>query len=54
MAERSPPEAAGSGGTPGLMSIKLPQFWQNALAAWFRTVEVQFIIRAVTDPVDKY
>jgi hypothetical protein len=54
MAESGPP-AAGSGSvTPGLASIKLPQFWQNTPAAWFRTLDVQFVIRAVTDPVEKY
>jgi hypothetical protein len=54
MVEGGSPAAASGGVTPGLASIKLPQFWQNALAAWFRTVEAQFMIRAITDPVDKY
>jgi hypothetical protein len=54
MAKSGPPAAGGGGVTLSLASIKLPQFWQNAPAAWFRTVEAQFVIRAVTDPVDKY
>jgi hypothetical protein len=54
MAESGPLTVGGGGVTPCLASIKLPQFWQNAPAAWFRTVEAQIVIRAVTDPIDKY
>jgi hypothetical protein len=53
MAEDGSPAATG-GVTPGLASIKLPPFWHNAPAAWFRTVEAQFMIRAITNPIDKY
>jgi hypothetical protein len=40
--------------SPGLSSVRLPPFWPNSLAAWFRTVEAQFIVRAITDTVDRY
>jgi hypothetical protein len=38
----------------GLASVKLQSFWPNSPAAWFNNVEAQFIVRDITDPVDKY
>jgi hypothetical protein len=40
--------------SPGLSSVRLPPFWPNSPAAWFRTVEAQFMVRAISDPVDRY
>jgi hypothetical protein len=40
--------------SPGLSSVRLPPFWPNSPAAWFRTVKAQFMVRAITDPVDCY
>jgi hypothetical protein len=52
--QNGPPAAIAVAPSPGLASIRLPPFWPNSLAAWFRTVEAQFVIRAITDPVDRY
>jgi hypothetical protein len=38
----------------GLASVKLQSFWPNSPAAWFNNAEAQFIVRDITDPVDKY
>jgi hypothetical protein len=38
----------------GLAAVKLPPFWPNSPAAWFRTVEAQFVVRGIADPVDRY
>jgi hypothetical protein len=35
-------------------SIRLPPFWSNSPAAWFRTAEAHFTLRGVTDPVEKF
>jgi hypothetical protein len=37
-----------------LSSVKLPPFWPNNPAAWFRSVEAQFIVKGVTLVADKY
>jgi hypothetical protein len=34
--------------------VKLQSFWPNSPAAWFNNAEAQFIVRDITDPVDKY
>jgi hypothetical protein len=34
--------------------LRLPRFWANSPAAWFRTAEAQFALRRVTDPLEKY
>jgi hypothetical protein len=46
--------AAAAAVSPGLSSIKLPPFWHNSPAAWFQTVEAQFVVRGVPDPIDRY
>jgi hypothetical protein len=35
-------------------SIRLPPFWSNLPAAWFRTAEAHFTLRGVTDLVEKF
>jgi hypothetical protein len=37
-----------------LSSVKLPPFWPNNPAAWFRSVEAQFVVKGVTAAADKY
>jgi hypothetical protein len=37
-----------------LSSVKLPPFWPNNPAAWFRSVEAQFVVKNVTSAADKY
>jgi hypothetical protein len=37
-----------------LSSVKLPPFWPSNPAAWFRSVEAQFVIKGVTAAADKY
>jgi hypothetical protein len=55
MAENSNTAAAtAASSSPGLSSVRLPPFWPNSPAVWFSTVEAQFIVRAITDPVDCY
>jgi hypothetical protein len=45
--------AASAGGT-GACSVRLPRFWTNSPAAWFRTADAQFALRRVSDPLEKY
>jgi hypothetical protein len=55
MAENSnAASTAAASSSHGLSSDRLPPFWSNSPAAWFRTIEAQFIVRAITDPVDHY
>jgi hypothetical protein len=35
-------------------SIRLPPFWSNSPAAWFKTAEAHFMLRGITDPVEKF
>jgi hypothetical protein len=37
-----------------LSSVKLPPFWPNNPAAWFRSVEAQFVVKGVMAAADKY
>jgi hypothetical protein len=37
-----------------LSSVKLPPFCPSNPAAWFRSVEAQFVIKGVTAAADKY
>jgi hypothetical protein len=46
------PPAAGA--PPALGQIKLPPFWPEDPASWFRLAEGQFALRNVNDPVTKY
>jgi hypothetical protein len=46
--------AIGAALSRGLASMKLQSFWPNSQAVWFNNVEAQFIIRDITDLVDKY
>jgi hypothetical protein len=39
---------------PSAASIRLPLFWSNSPAAWFRTAKAHFTLRGVTDPVEKF
>jgi hypothetical protein len=52
----TPPAAstAASAGGMGACSVRLPRFWSNSPAAWFRTADAQFALRRVTDPLEKY
>jgi hypothetical protein len=45
------PAAAGA---LGAFSVRLPRFWTNSPAVWFRTADAQFALRRVTDPVEEY
>jgi hypothetical protein len=38
----------------GLAAVRLTPFWSNSPAAWFRAAEAQFVIRGVTDPLEKF
>jgi hypothetical protein len=44
--------AAASAG--GAASVRLPPFWPNSPAAWFRSAEAQFVIKRVTSAIEKY
>jgi hypothetical protein len=46
--------AASSAGGTGACSVRLPRFWTNAPAVWFRTADAQFALRRVSDPLEKY
>jgi hypothetical protein len=35
-------------------SVTLPTFWPNNPAAWFRSVEAQFVVKGVTEAADRY
>jgi hypothetical protein len=35
-------------------AVRLMPFWSNSPAAWFRAAEAQFVIREVTDPLEKF
>jgi hypothetical protein len=37
-----------------LSSVKLPPFWPSNPAAWFCSVEAQFVVKGVTSAADKY
>jgi hypothetical protein len=38
----------------GAASVRLPPFWPNSPAAWFRSAEAQFVIKRVTSAIEKY
>jgi hypothetical protein len=38
----------------GAASVRLPPFWPNSPAAWFRSAEAQFMIKRVTSAIEKY
>jgi hypothetical protein len=46
--------AAAAGAPSGAYNLRLPRFWANSPAAWFRTAEAQFALRRVSDPLEKY
>jgi hypothetical protein len=48
------PAAAAAGAPSGAHNLRLPRFWANSPAAWFRTAEAQFALRRVSDPLEKY
>ncbi len=47
-----PPPVAGT--PPAIGQIKLPPFWPEDPASWFRLAEEQFALRNVVDPVTRY
>jgi hypothetical protein len=47
-------DAAAAASSGNISSVKLPPFWNNSPAAWFRTVEAQFVVKNITDEMDKY
>jgi hypothetical protein len=60
MTDRQQQPAAANAATPaaensarGTAAVRLMPFWSNSPATWFRAAEAQFIIRGVTDPLDK-
>jgi hypothetical protein len=50
--QQPPPPAAGA--PPAIGQIKLPPFWPEDPASWFRLAEGQFALRNVADPVTRY
>jgi hypothetical protein len=50
--QQPPPPAAGA--LPAIGQIKLPPFWPEDPASWFRLAEGQFALRNVADPVTRY
>jgi hypothetical protein len=52
--ENGNPPAAAAGAVSGAHNLRLPRFWANSPAAWFRTAEAQFALRRVSDPLEKY
>ncbi len=50
--QQPPPPAAGA--PPAIGQIKLPAFWPEDPASWFRLAEGQFALRNVADPVTRY
>jgi hypothetical protein len=53
MADQQEP---GHEGAPGghMTAVKLPPFWHRSPASWFRTVEALFMLKGVTDNVERY
>jgi hypothetical protein len=55
MAENEQQDAAATAATASNVSaVKLPPFWPNSSANWFRSVEAMFVLKRITDPLDKY
>jgi hypothetical protein len=50
--QQPPPPAAGA--PPAIGQIKLPPFWPEDTASWFRLAEGQFALCNVADPVTRY
>jgi hypothetical protein len=53
-AEQQPPLPPAAGAAPTIGQIKLPPFWPEDPASWFRLAEGQFTLRNVADPVTRY
>ncbi|XP_056149748.1 gastrula zinc finger protein XlCGF57.1-like [Lampris incognitus] len=47
-------EATSSGAVANAVSLKLPDFWETAAAAWFAHIKAQFAIRNITVVETKY
>jgi hypothetical protein len=52
--EQQPPLPAAGAPPPAIGQIKLPPFWPEDPALWFRLAEGQFALRNVADPVTRY
>jgi hypothetical protein len=52
--QQPPPPAAGALPPAIGQQIKLPSFWPEDPASWFRLAEGQFALRNVADPVTRY
>jgi hypothetical protein len=52
--EQQPPLPAAGAPPPAIGQIKLPPFWPEDPASWFRLAEGQFALRNVADPVTRY
>ncbi len=52
--EQQPPPPPAAGAIPAIGQIKLPSFWPEDPASWFRLAEGQFALRNVADPVTRY
>jgi hypothetical protein len=50
----APAAAAADAPHRGFAAVRLMPFWSNSPAAWFRAAEAQFVIRGVTDPLEKF
>jgi hypothetical protein len=52
--EQQPPPLLAAGAPPAIGQIKLPPFWPEDPASWFRLAEGQFTLCNVVDPVTRY
>ncbi len=52
--EQQPPPVPAAGAPHAIGQIKLPPFWPEDPASWFRLAEGQFTLRNVADPVTRY
>jgi hypothetical protein len=52
--KQQPPLPAAAAPPPAIGQIKLPPFWPEDPASWFRLTEGQFALRNVADPVTRY
>ncbi len=54
--DQQPPPPPAAGALPPAIGqqIKLPSFWPEDPASWFRLAECQFALRNVADPVTRY
>jgi hypothetical protein len=52
--EQQPPPVPAASALHAIGQIKLPPFWPEDPASWFRLAEGQFTLRNVADPITRY